>query len=200
MKAEELPFTEACARGLLSYQRSGVYGLIDPTRGNLIAYVGQSVNVARRYWDHIFSDRCGLSSLGHAPRLAILEWCAKKELTKRESYWIKKMKKTGQAWLNGNQNLSVVPASSIIHAEECETAFTAYCIEREEQQLSRVPTSIAKAWNKYLEKRARLEEIDFEDRVQEEVTKLMNDTATRRRNAALHGLTAELPRRVRGRN
>jgi len=73
-----------------------IYALIDP-RDERVRYVGQAVNPARRYRDHLAQKNTStrkrdwideLILLGLAPIIKVIEQCQKGNVDKREIHWI----------------------------------------------------------------------------------------------------------------
>lgn len=91
--------------------KPGIYALTDPLRGHLVAYVGQSVDIGRRYIEHVSGTAMSDSKLqwtrdlrlaGLVPGLVVIEWCDDgRTLLSREAHWIKAARSCGLGWLNG---------------------------------------------------------------------------------------------------
>lgn len=90
--------------------KMGVYGLVDPRTGRTM-YVGQSVDIERRYRQHIdprgacsnlhFRRWAGeLRRLGLEPRLTVLHECDWPELDRIERETIRQFRAKGEADLN----------------------------------------------------------------------------------------------------
>jgi hypothetical protein len=95
---------------------SAVYGLIDPRKPDLVAYVGRSKgHILGRYFQHIenAADADGsctqrvrwlaeLVALRMWPGLVLIESVSSRPrlLAERESWWIAEYKKRGEAWVN----------------------------------------------------------------------------------------------------
>jgi hypothetical protein len=87
-----------------------IYGLTDPRLDHAIAYVGQTVNLLRRYLEHCDPDspkrECRLiwvqelQAKGYVPGLMVIEEPERESLLTREAFWIKYCLGLGLAWLN----------------------------------------------------------------------------------------------------
>jgi group I intron endonuclease len=73
-----------------------IYTLSNPTT-NEVRYVGKTINIARRYKQHLYDKRTthkaswvqSLKKVGLKPKLIILEECNKDNWQEREKYWIR---------------------------------------------------------------------------------------------------------------
>jgi hypothetical protein len=113
--------------------RPGVYGLTDPRLGHAVAYVGQSVNIMRRYFEHLECLEIrrrewidDLKKAGLVPGLMVIEYVPRTdELLQSETRWIKLCKGKGLAWLNGPRYGE--PPVDLTSSED----FQDYVLERE---------------------------------------------------------------------
>ena len=112
----------------------GIYALIDPNDGS-VGYVGKSIDIAKRYHQHIGTHDGTPKSMwvkqlldsGQKPGLKLLERCENSELDDRETYWMSFFMESGESSHNVSKRIKanprkVAPTTRIQFVLHSETA------------------------------------------------------------------------------
>lgn len=195
----------------ISSREGWIYGLTDPSRGALVAYIGQTVNLLRRYFEHCDPDHpkgdarrdwlLRLAEQGLVPGCLVLERVPTVSLLAAESWWIMKASTLGLAWLNRNaaepdrplaptamdEMRSILPTPPELRPQE--TARMQVLEARKREELRRSEASRIEV----LTDQARIEAVRREV---EKDAKMRRKLEQKEREAAIAQSQAEFERRV----